>query len=469
MIKFRIQLMLALFIPIVGYMLIAISIRNLMDTDQYFWLSIGLGIIAIVSAFACVSYLMSRSIRQPIQHITRVAKQINSTDASARLHLESKGEWSQIGQAMNQMADLLQHHMNRTIESEGRLRNILGNMISGVMIIDRDHRIVSINAAAEMIFGLSSEVCVGKQYYETKQQFEFTQLIEEGMYSHERIRDEILLYYPEERILDVYITPITQTDGTWSGLLIVLDDITAVRRLERMRSEFVANVSHELKTPLAAVKGFAETLLSGALQDRETAESFIQIIFDESERLNRLIGDILELSKIESKRIPLQFSPIHLSKFIINIFQMMNAEAQKKKIILNMQIDDKLYIEADEDRLRQILINLISNGINYTPEEGKVTVVVTMIHPIGDQEQYQSVQIKIIDTGIGIPKRDLPRIFERFYRVDKARSRLSGGTGLGLSIVKHLVELHNGHISVESKVGIGTEFMLELPIIHENY
>src|SRR5690606_21143914 len=269
---------------------------------------------------------------------------------------------------------------------------------------------------------------------------------------------------PEERTLEVNLVPMLQVEQEWAGLVIVLHDITAIRRLERVRSEFVANVSHELKTPVAAVKGFAETLLAGAMNDETIAKQFLQIIYDESERLNRLIGDILELSKIESKRVPLQFSPVHLNSLFSKTIEMMRTEAEKKSIELEFQAGEELYIEADEDRLGQIIINLLSNGINYTPEGGKVKV--NVISPQGDGEGAERIRIIISDTGIGIPKKDLPRIFERFYRVDKARSRSSGGTGLGLSIVKHLVELHRGTIRVESDLGIGSRFIIELPVIH---
>jgi two-component system phosphate regulon sensor histidine kinase PhoR len=225
-----------------------------------------------------------------------------------------------------------------------------------------------------------------------------------------------------------------------------------------MRSEFVANVSHELKTPIAAVKGFAETLLGGAVKDEETARSFLQIIFDESERLNRLIGDILELSKIESRRVPLMFSPIELESFAAKTFTLLEPEANRKHITLHCKVESGLYVEADEDRLRQIIMNLLANGINYTPDGGRVTL--SVLAPDNDHIRFQ-----ISDTGIGIPKKDLSRIFERFYRVDKARSRSSGGTGLGLSIVKHLVELHKGTVSVTSTVGVGTTFTIDLPVI----
>jgi two-component system phosphate regulon sensor histidine kinase PhoR len=219
-----------------------------------------------------------------------------------------------------------------------------------------------------------------------------------------------------------------------------------------------------LKTPVAAVKGFAETLLGGGVKDEKTARSFLQIIYDENERLNRLIGDILELSKIESKRVQLDCSPVHIIEFFDSVLGTISKVAEKKSISLNVEVPEELFIEADEDKLRQIFMNLLSNAINYTHEGGSVKVYVKNILKSDGSE---NVQFTVTDTGMGIPKKDLPRIFERFYRVDKARSRSSGGTGLGLSIVKHLVDLHHGVISVKSDLGIGSSFIIELPLLQE--
>ncbi|WP_248930551.1 two-component system histidine kinase PnpS [Paenibacillus hamazuiensis] len=453
-----------------GYLRLSMSLQDVDLSIRQVWLGLIAGLLAVFVLAGLISYRIAFGITRPIERITRVAHQIANLNYKARVGAGQKDEIGQLGQAIDRMAGSLQLQMNRILENESRLKSVLENMISGVMMIDRDEKIVLLNRSAEDILGFSAQELLGKRFNEAKQQFEFTQLIRECIDSREHIRDEMIFYFPTERILEINLSPISQADDEWAGVLIVLHDITAVRRLERMRSEFVANVSHELKTPIAAVKGFAETLLAGALNDKETARSFLQIIFDESERLNRLIGDILELSKIESRRIPMQFSPIHLQTFVSNCMKVMKTEARKKSIDLEMQVDAELYMEADEDRLRQILINLLSNGINYTPEGGRVRV---RVEPAGisdpgsgDPAEYDRLRFIISDTGIGIPKKDLPRIFERFYRVDKARSRSSGGTGLGLSIVKHLVELHKGTIRVESEVGMGTRFIIELPVIH---
>jgi two-component system phosphate regulon sensor histidine kinase PhoR len=450
---------------IVGYLRISLSLEQVDSTIRQLWyfLIIGLAVLFVIAGY--ISYRTARGITRPIEKITKVAKQITNMNYKARVLSHNNDEVGQLGYAINQMADSLQLQMDQIQENEGRLKGVLENMVSGVMMIDRDERIVLLNPSAEDILGFSSQELLGKKYNEAKQQYEFTKLIGECLDVREHIRDEMIFYYPAERILEINLSPISQANEEWSGVLVVLHDITAVRRLERMRSEFVANVSHELKTPIAAVKGFAETLLAGALNDKETARSFLQIIFDESERLNRLIGDILELSKIESRRIPLHFSPVHMNEFVSKSLSMLRTEAIKKRIELSMQVEEDLYLEADEDRLRQILINLLSNGINYTQEGGKVKLLVEPLAMNKDGD-YERLRIIVSDTGIGIPKKDLPRIFERFYRVDKARSRSSGGTGLGLSIVKHLVEMHKGSIRVDSEVGIGTKFTIELPVIH---
>ncbi|MDQ1910005.1 ATP-binding protein [Paenibacillus sp. GD4] len=449
-----------------GFLRLAMSLEDVENSIRHLWSVLLAGLIIVFVIAGLISYRLAYGITRPIEMITRVAQQITNRNYKARVHFPKKDEIGQLGMALNRMADSLQLQMNRITENEGRLSSVLENMNSGVMMIDKEERIVLLNRSAEEFLGFSSQELLGKKFDEAKQQFEFTQMIQECFETREHIRDEMIFYYPSERILDINLNPILQTDDEWAGVLIVLHDTTAMRRLERMRSEFVANVSHELKTPIAAVKGFAETLLAGALNDKETAKSFLQIIFDESERLNRLIGDILELSKIESKRIPLHFSPVHLHSFIANCVHVMNAEAKKKHIELEMQVPQDAYMEADEDRLRQILINLLSNGINYTPEGGKVKVKVELLDDIVAGSEGEKLKLTIADTGIGIPKKDLPRIFERFYRVDKARSRSSGGTGLGLSIVKHLVELHKGTIRVESEVGMGSKFIIELPVLH---
>jgi two-component system phosphate regulon sensor histidine kinase PhoR len=446
---------------------LALSLKTVDKSIQRIWLTLLIGLLILFVAAALISYRVASGLTRPLEQITRVSKRIKNLDYQARVTVKRSDEIGELGQAINAMADSLQVQMARIHQNESQLASVLDNMINGIIMIDQTGRIGLINRYAEELLGFSARELVGRHYGEAKQQYELSQIIKDGLERREHLREEITFYFPEERLLDLNLVPIIEDKEVFGGILLVLQDVTAIRRLERMRSEFVANVSHELKTPITAVKGFAETLLGGAVNDPETARSFLQIIFDESDRLNRLIGDILELSKIESRRVPLQFSPIELSTFINKTIELMGSEALRKNIRISVKVEPDIYIEADEDRLRQIIMNLLANGISYTPEGGQVSIHAEPVTSkgIGERMDYDHIRIHISDTGIGIPKKDLPRIFERFYRVDKARSRSSGGTGLGLSIVKHLVELHRGSISVDSKVGNGSTFTIELPVI----
>ncbi|MGO4185277.1 two-component system histidine kinase PnpS [Paenibacillus sp. TAF43_2] len=437
---------------------LAMSLKEVDESIRQLTMMLFLGLLVLFLIAAFISYRLALGLTKPLEQITKVAKRIKNMDYLARVKVTKQDEIGELGNAINAMADSLQIQMTRIQQNENQLESVLDNMINGIVMIDLNGKIVLMNRRAEEVLGFSARELVGRHYAEAKQQYELSQMIQEGLKSKQHLREEITFYFPEERLLELNLVPIHPEGNDFSGVLLVLQDVSAIRRLERMRSEFVANVSHELKTPITAVKGFAETLLGGAVNDEETARSFLQIIFDESDRLNRLIGDILELSKIESRRVPLVFSPVEVDTFVHKSIKLMESEAVRKRIELSMNIEPGLYVEADEDRLRQIIMNLLSNGINYTPEGGRVSL---KVEALGDDH----IRIQISDSGIGIPKKDLPRIFERFYRVDKARSRSSGGTGLGLSIVKHLVELHKGTIAVTSDVGVGSTFTIELPVL----
>ncbi|MGG4036179.1 ATP-binding protein [Paenibacillus cisolokensis] len=452
-----------------GIVRLAMSLKTVEKSIFRMWAVLIAGLAVLFVAAALISYRVALGMTRPLEQITKVAQRIKNMDYRARVKVGKRSEIGELGHAINTMAESLQVQMERIRRNESQLESVLANMINGIVMIDANGRIVLMNRRAEEVLGVKAGELTGKHFSEMRQQYELARMIQDAMDNKEHLREEITFYFPEERLLELNLVPFRQDGDEFGGVLLVVQDVTAIRRLERMRSEFVANVSHELKTPIAAVKGFAETLLGGAVDDPETARAFLQIIFDESDRLNRLIGDILELSKIESRRVPLQFSPVELSSFLERTVEVVKTEAARKSIALELKCEQDLYVEADEDRLRQIMMNLLANGINYTPEGGKVTVIAEAIaangEPAPEGADYERVRIRITDTGIGIPKKDLPRIFERFYRVDKARSRSSGGTGLGLSIVKHLVELHKGTISVDSVVGKGTTFTLELPVL----
>ncbi|MGQ8871490.1 two-component system histidine kinase PnpS [Paenibacillus sp. TSA_86.1] len=446
-----------------GYIRLSMSLQAVDQGLQRGWMIMfaALGLLFLIVAF--VSYRVARGLTSPIEHITKVAHRITKLEYDARVKVTRRDEIGQLGLAINGMADSLQSQLKTIRDNEALLQSVLANMTGGIVMIDATQSIALVNREAERILGIQATKVTGKPYTELKRHYELTRTIEESVALQERMHEEVSVFNPEERLIRLDGVPMSEDNGGYRGMLFLLQDVTAIRRLESMRSEFVANVSHELKTPVAAVKGFAETLLSGGVQDKETERSFLQIIYDEGDRLNRLIGDILELSKIESKRAPLECSPVHVHSFFEMVLGTLSKVAEKKQIRLEMNVPEELYIEADEDKMKQIFINLLSNGINYTPEGGRVKLQVKM-----DQtSEEEQVIFSVSDTGIGIPKKDLPRIFERFYRVDKGRSRNSGGTGLGLSIVKHLVELHHGKLSVDSELGMGSTFRVILPLIQE--
>jgi two-component system phosphate regulon sensor histidine kinase PhoR len=274
---------------------------------------------------------------------------------------------------------------------------------------------------------------------------------------------EITLVHPRRRILAGTAVAMRDAQGIVQGTVLALRDITQLKRLEEMRMEFVLNVSHELRTPLTAIRGYAETLLDSGFADRENSQKFLEIIHRHSERLGRLLNDLLELSNIELEKTPLHLRPVPIPELARQTMTLLTSQAEKKRIQLSTAIPEELPpVLGDRDRLVQILVNLVDNAIKYTPEGGIVTVT-ARVAPAEAQGGRGAVELVVTDTGIGIPQKDLPRLTERFYRVDKARSRELGGTGLGLAIVKHLVAAHGGTLSIESKVGEGTQVRVALP------
>jgi len=256
------------------------------------------------------------------------------------------------------------------------------------------------------------------------------------------------------RVFEVNATPIFD-NNVISGCLVVVHDITEIRRLETVRSDFVANASHELKTPLTSIKGFVETLLEGALDDKENNRNFLKIIWDHAERLDSLVNDLLSLSHLESKEIMLKKTNFNLKQQVEGVISGFSSQLKKKDIELKNELPASISLTADKNRIEQVVTNLIDNAIKFNQEKGFVRIF--------SEEINGKVKITIEDSGIGIPEKDIPRIFERFYRVDKARSRSLGGTGLGLSIVKHIIEIHGGTVGVESVEGLGSKFWFILP------
>lgn len=413
-----------------------------------FILAITVGII--ISAILVYSYV--NIITSPIRMLTGVATTIALGQYDKRITVNSKDEIGQLGHAFNMMAYRLQETIEDLSNKKNNLSSILSSMDDGLIVVDNNERILMINASAKRFFDISDEVS-GKYIKEAIKNYNFSDIVKN--IPEEDV--EISIDYPEKRLLRIKTTRVLKDDRNSSsiGTMMFIQDITRIRAFEKMRTDFVANVSHELKSPLTSIKGFSETLKY--VEDEPTRNKFLDIINVESERLSRLINDILTLSELESKDFSVNFEKIDILDSIDDVIYLMEPFAREKNISIERKIsDNNLFIYGDRDKFKQMIINLLDNGIKYTNPKGKVSISVWV--------ENNNINLSIKDNGAGIPKEDIPRIFERFYRVDKGRSRKMGGTGLGLAIVKHIVMILNGDISVNSDIGMGTEFIIKLPL-----
>lgn len=327
---------------------------------------------------------------------------------------------------------------------------ILTSMAEGVLVLDRQAHIILANKAAENIFLVRDGALTGRTFSDLADHEKIIDMVGEALSNGKEVFLETVIK-PHTQIFRVHVAPIKGEYGGIDGAVAVFHDVTDARNFDQMRSEFVSNVSHELRTPLTSIKGFVETLLDGALENIGLCRRFLTIIDSESYRLGRLIEDLLTLSSIESKEHAIDRHPVCVAHYVGSVMNIMGPQISEKCLRVEYIYEHDLpHIHADEDLLNQVLINLLDNAIKYTPKNGKIT--------IRSQECDSRVVTTITDTGVGIPHESLPRVFERFYRVDKARSRDMGGTGLGLAIVKHIVESHGGEVMVESEVGKGSTF-----------
>ena len=370
-------------------------------------------------------------------------------------------EIAALGHALNAMAMRLKEKMQDLDGERAKLAAILDSMAEGVIATDSRGRILLLNPGARAIFGLHGQTATGRPFLEVIRQKELFDLVKacQTCGAGETCRREMELGPPINRILEAHAVSV-RIDPEGQGTLLVLHDITDLRRLERVRTEFVANVSHELRTPLTSIRGYRETLLDGALEEAANARRFLEVAHTHAERLGRLVDDLLQLSDIETGKVILKPAPLPLQEVASAVLAMFESQAAAKNLALLNRVAPDLHVQADRDRLSQILVNLVDNAVKHTPEGGRITLAAT-------REPDGFVEIQVADAGIGIPSTDLPRITERFYRVDKTRSRELGGTGLGLAIVKHLVQAHGGELWIESELNRGTAVHFALPTRQE--
>ncbi len=403
-------------------------------------------IIAIAMSFVFSSKL-SMGLVKPIKDLEFITSRIAAGELDRRVNICSQGEIGQLGETFNNMAEKLQFTINDSVDKQNKLEAILKSMDSGVIAVDKNFKVIMINPCAEKIFGINQDI-IGKNLLDHIRNFEFEDIFRNTINDY----GEIKILWPKERDLRIKTADINNGKKL-IGTVAVVQDVTDIRKLENMRSQFVANVSHELKTPLTSIKGFAETLRY--VEDEKNKERFLDIINDEAERLTRLIDDILVLSDIENNKEKNEES-VDINRLIEDICYLVKNSADGKDIKIIISGEKIPCVLGDKDKFKQMLINLVDNAIKYTESGGSVT--------IGTELKGNKYIIWVQDTGVGIPKEHIDRLFERFYRVDKARSRAQGGTGLGLAIVKHIVLGLNGTINVESEVGKGSKFIVTIPM-----
>jgi len=408
---------------------------------------------ALILAFFLASLILTQ-ITKPINKMIQISKKYAQGDFSSRILLHSKDEIGNLAATLNSMAEDLQEKIKEIQTQNQKLSVVSNSMVEGVIVVDKSAHIVSLNPTIERIFNVSKEAAIGKFFLEVIRNNEISDVIQRVLSEKTSLSGEINLVLPIRGIFRFNAAPIFDNNQI-DGCLIVLHDITEIRRLETMRRDFVANVSHELKTPLTSIKGFVETLLEGALEDKENSRSFLNIIHLNAERLNNLVNDLLSLSEIESKEIKLKKTGFTLRGRFEEIIRGFSSQIEKRNLTILNELGQELVVFADQDKLDQVITNLLDNAIKFNKDKGTVRIYSSL--------ENNMARITIEDTGIGIPEKDVLRIFERFYRVDKARSREMGGTGLGLSIVKHLVELHGGIVGVQSTEGLGSTFFFTLP------
>lgn len=417
-----------------------------------------LTILGTAALAAVPALYLGQRVARRLERMVGFSRAVAAGDLTAHLSVTQRDELGELEESLDEMGRQLRMWL-RGMQAEGdKVRGILGAMIEGVVVISPTGDVILMNRRAEEIFSLAPDTDYqGRPLIETCRDPELQELLRETIATGTQVSlREMTLGGDARRNLAVSVAPLADR----IGFVLVFHDITEIKRLETMRRDFVANVSHELRTPLTAIRGYAETLLNGALDDPVRARNFLGVIDRHSERLSRLIDDLLTLSDLELGKSPLKREAVLLESLVDEVVEVLGEKAERSGVRLVKQLPAGLpLLLGDSDRLQQVLINLADNAVKYTPSGGTVTIAAG----VAENGDVPSVVVSVTDTGGGIPSEELPRLTERFYRVDKARSRELGGTGLGLAIVKHIVQAHGGKLHIASTVNVGTTVRFSVP------
>jgi two-component system phosphate regulon sensor histidine kinase PhoR len=412
-------------------------------------------VVALLAAL--VSFAISRFISKPIEEIRVGAERYARGELEYTLPVHGTDEMKTLSRAMNAMAAQLDDRLRTVIRQRNEQQAILSSLVEGVLAVNAQEQIISMNEAAEKLLGINEQNAKGRTIQEVIRNSDLQTLVQRTLSEKEPTEGMIVLENAGEKYFQGYTAILHDSEGEMFGALVVLNDLTRIRKLENLRKDFVANVSHELKTPITTIKGFVETLVDGAISRPEESKRFLDIIAKQVDRLSGIIDDLLSLSWIEEEagKGKMEMVP-HSLREVLNIcIEACEITRKQKEINIVLECPEQLSVNMNAPLLEQAIINLIDNAIKYS--DNKKTVTVTA------RQTERGVTIAVTDEGSGIAAEHLPRLFERFYRVDKARSRKLGGTGLGLSIVKHIVLAHGGTVDVTSRVGVGTTFTVHLP------
>jgi two-component system phosphate regulon sensor histidine kinase PhoR len=418
--------------------------------------SIWAALIIFLLAAGIGFFLSSRSVTSRIRRLKKFTERAAAGDFTPLERDHGHDELADLADALSRTVAGLGNTIHTLTDERNRSTAILGSMVEGVAVVTGDERILFCNWAFEQILELPEGSSQGRTLVEALRQANLVGLVRQALSGVEELTGEVEVGTVRRRNFSVTVAPVRAAGA--NGAVLVLHDITELRRLERVRRDFVANVSHEFKTPLTAIQGFAETLLSGALDDRVNRNRFVEIMRDHARRLARLTDDLLKLSRIEAGRLELEIRPIRVEALVNGCVETsrFNANARGLEIRVDLQ-ENAPAVRGDGSQLGEVLQNLLDNALQYTPSGGQIEIKA--------RANGHNVTFTVSDTGIGIPESDLERIFERFYRVDAARSREAGGTGLGLAIARHIVEAHGGRIWVESAIGQGSRFHFSIPSV----
>ena len=441
-----------------GILRVALAITDLESALSSIYARIGFGAVVISFIAALVSWIVSRRITFPLRQLRTGAEKFSAGELGHELKTNHSLEVDALANAMNKMAQDLNDRINTVIQQKHQQEAVFASMVEGVIAIDGEGRLISINQAAAKLFRIDSENAAGKPVTNLIRNSAFHTFLEQSLLSETPVEEEIHFHIGDNRIYQAHGAALRDAAGRSIGAVIVLHDVTRVRDLERVRQDFVSNVSHELRTPVTSIKGFAETLIDNPPAELGEAKRFLEIIARNATQLNTLIEDLLNLSRIEQGEIPADelSEDVPMHRILTRVATACSPRAETQGVTLKFSSDHQIILRVQESLIQQAIANLVDNAIKYSSRGQEVHIEVA--------KENDYVSIRVIDQGTGISSEHLPRLFERFYRVDKARSRELGGTGLGLAIVKHIAELHGGSVHVTSTLTKGSTFEIRLPL-----